>query len=95
MEYDERETKMSKFIKNREALGNLYTMCISYALDHSGEGWIEWMNAGDEFAKIFYDYSHGVKIKQEILTKLYNIKLPNNIIVANRLLKLIKLENER
>ena len=95
MEYDEKETELAKYLKNSTALRNLYKQCISYGLNNSGEEWTDWINAGDEFAKISFDiYHHGFKFKQETLTKLYNMKLPNNIIVVNRVLKIIKLDNE-
>jgi len=94
MEYDERETNYSKFIKNRTAILKLYKQCVSYGLDNSGVEWMDWMNAGDEFAKIAYDYDHGFHFKQDTLTKLYNIKLPENIILVKRIIKLTRLEVE-
>lgn len=94
MEYDERETDYVKYIKNRTVLGNLHNQCISYGLNHSGDGWMDWMNAGEEFAKIQYDYEHGNNINLDVLIKSYNITLPNNIIVVQRLIKLIRITNE-
>ena len=52
MEYDEKETELAKYLKNSTALRNLYKQCISYGLNNSGEEWTDWINAGDEFAKI-------------------------------------------
>ena len=94
MEYNEKETEYAKFTKNRTALGKLYNQCVSYGLDNCGPLWIEWCNIGDEFSKISYDYSHGKKFNQNTLTKLYNMKLPENIVLAKRIIKLIKLEIE-
>lgn len=91
MNYDERETEYVKFMKNRTAIGKLHDQCVSYGLDYSGPGWMNWADAADEFAKMSWDYDHGVEFKQESLTRLYNMKLPNNIIVVKRIIKLTRI----
>ena len=91
MIYDERETSTAKYMKNRTALGELYKQCISYGLDNCGPLWMDWMNAGDQFTKISYDYDHGVKFNQETLTNLYNMKLPENLLLVKRIIKLTRL----
>jgi len=94
MVYDERETDYVKHIKNRTALGKLYDQCVSHGLNCSGEGWMEWTKLADEFVSILYDLEHGRKINLDILIKSYDTKLPNKIIVVQRLIKLMKMTNE-
>ena len=95
MEYSEEVYKKSRNLKIRFSLVKLRDQCNSkiefYQYNENYLTIFDWVLLKRDFIKLLSDYDNGINLNEELILKIYDIKLNNNILSIKRLIKLIKI----
>jgi len=96
IEYSDDVIEKSRNLKIRFSLVKMRDQCESkiqnFILFHNTfSNMCEWQNFKQQFNNLLHDYDSGIKLNDELIIKLYDIKFNNNLIAIKRLIKLIKI----
>ena len=53
--------------------------------------WIDWAVLRQDIQKLLHNYDNGMKLNEDFLIKIHNIKITKNIKIVKRLIQLIKI----
>ena len=88
------EEKDVRRLKCRFTLLNMMIQCQNHAgllHDNTYQNWIDWLSMRREIQNILRDYDNGMKLNEDFLIKVYDIKITRNIKIVKRLIQLIKI----
>ena len=98
IDYSDKDTENARMLKCRFVLINFMNQSQDYINEYykitpkiSADDIFDWIQIKREFKILLKYYDDGNKINEEFLLSLTNIKLTNNTILMNRLIKLIKI----
>ena len=88
IEYSEEDIKKARIVKCRFSLLQLKWQCQShYHLKNADK--FDWAELSNEFQKMLVYYDNGGKLNEDILIRIYGVKLKGKLFI-NRIIKLIK-----
>ena len=91
---DSEVEKKARMLTCRFSLLKLIVQCNKHSQEEfsiSIDSWLKWHELKKEFKKLLEDYDNGCKLNEELLIKIYDMKLTNNPIIVKRLIKLIRI----
>lgn len=96
MEYSTETLHRARNLKIRFSLVKMRDQCNSKIenFHHSHRPYsdiFDWVDLKKEFIKLLSDYDKCIKLNEEFIIQLYNIKFNDNILAIRRLIKLIKI----
>jgi len=94
IEYSQKDIEQGKILKNRFTLLKLREHCASMSAKEFSiniNNWIQWRSLNKELDNLLDYYDNGGKINEDLLIKLNDKKLENNLITVKRLVKLIRI----
>jgi hypothetical protein len=95
MIYSEEVYKKARNLKIRYSLIKLRDQC-DFKIENFKENEkylniFDWISLKKDFKKLISDYDEGINLNEELILKMYDIKLNDNIISIKRLIKLIRI----
>lgn len=96
IEYSDDVMKKSRNLKIRFSLVKMKDQCESKIQNFNWNhvpfsDMMEWQYFKIQFNNLLCDYDNGIKLNEELILKLNDIKFNDNLITIKRLIKLIKI----